>query len=273
MLRSLGHRVEQPRLRTPASSVMDIFATPGDVANANVSRLPRVIEGRDESSVRPSAAWRAPALGRTGPSAPSIHAYASLATAAFSRRDSHRPGYAAAVEAARELGFASTIRTVGGHLAPLHESTLIVDVVAAAAEPHTRNRDRFRRTSTAICAALNGLGVPAQVGELPGEYCPGEFSVNAAGERKLAGIAQRVTPWGFLVSINLVVDDPEPLRAVVDACYGRLGLPVDSSRVGAVSDYLPGVRSAEVARTVIAELAAELFPDQSHSDYGAGLRG
>ncbi|MCW5952958.1 MAG: lipoate--protein ligase family protein [Propionibacteriaceae bacterium] len=225
-----------------------------------------MIEVRDESAVPPTAAWRAPVLARpSGPLVPSIHAHTSLATAAFSRRDSHRPGYPAAVEAARALGFASAIRTVGGHLAPLHEGTLIIDVVAAADEPHTRNRDRFRQASAAICRALNSLGVPAQVGELPGEYCPGEFSVNAAGETKLAGIAQRVTPWGFLVSINLVVDDPEPLRAVVEACYRQLGLTVDPSRVGAVSDHLPGVRARDIAYLMIAELAAGLLPDDVHA--------
>lgn len=224
-----------------------------------------MIEVRDESSAPAAAAWQAPVLvAPSGPRTPSIHAYTSLPTAAFSRRDSHRPGYQAAVEAARELGFASTIRSVGGHLAPLHESTLVIDIVAAAAEPHTRNRARFQRTSTAICAALNRLGAPARVGELPGEYCPGEFSVHA-GETKLAGIAQRVTPWGFLVSINLVVDDPEPLRAVVDACYRRLDLPVDPSRVGAVGDRLPGVRMSEVASVMITELAAALFPDDGGS--------
>lgn len=221
-----------------------------------------MIEVRDESLVRPTAAWQAPVLARpSGPVPPSIHVYTSLPTAAFSRRDSHLPGYPAAVEAARALGFAATIRTVGGRLAPLHERTLIIDTVAAMAEPQTSTRDRFQRASAAICRALRGLGVPAQVGELPGEYCPGEFSVNAAGEVKLAGIAQRVTPWGFLVSVNLVVSDPEPLRAVVDACYRRLEIPVDPSRVGAVSDYLPGVRTSDVAEAVTAELAAALLLD------------
>lgn len=217
-----------------------------------------MVEIRDDASAPPADVWQAPALVNPGSAAPIVHAYASLATAAFSRRDSRLPGYSGAVEAARVRGFASAIRSVGGHLAPLHESTLIVDIVASVVQPQARIRDRFRRTSDALCAALRQLGVPAQVGEVPGEYCAGEFSVNAAGERKLAGIAQRVTGWGFLVSINLVVDDPEPLREVVEACYRELGLAVDPSRLGAVSEYLPGVGVSDITAVVIAELVAGL---------------
>ena len=215
---------------------------------------------RDESADAPTRPWGPPSFAKPylPPQRPIIRAYTSTATAAFSRRDSRLPGYAAAVAAARALGFEPALRTVGGHLAPLHEATLVVDMIAAEREAQFRTRDRFGRASTAICTALRRLGVPAQVGELPGEYCPGEFSVNAAGTTKLAGIAQRVMPWGFLLSINLVVADPAPLRAVVDECYRELDLPIDPARVGAVSDHLPGIGVAEVAQTLLPELAAAL---------------
>ena len=32
-----------------------------------------------------------------------------------------------------------------------------------------------------IASALRGLGVDAHVGAVPGEYCPGDHSVNARG--------------------------------------------------------------------------------------------
>lgn len=224
-----------------------------------------MIDVRDESAAAPSGAWEAPVLAKPHmpPPHPIIHAYTTRASAVFSRRDVRLPGYEAAAEAARALGFTPSVRTVGGHLAPVHEGTLIIDVIAAAEAPQARTRERFGRASTAIRTALGRLGVPAQVGELRGEYCPGEFSVNAAGATKLAGIAQRVTAWGFLLSINLVVDDPAPLRAVVAACYGELGLPVDPSRVGAVTDHLPGLGLPDAAQALIPELAAGLFQDDS----------
>ena len=39
---------------------------------------------------------------------------------------------------------------------------------------------------------LSTLGVHAEIGRLPGEYCPGDYSVHAGGRVKLAGIGQRV---------------------------------------------------------------------------------
>lgn len=219
---------------------------------------------RDESAVPPTLTWEPPVLAKPStPPPPSIRVYRPLPTAAFSRRDARLPGYPAAVEAAHELGFATALRTVGGHLAPLHEDTLVIDVIAAEPEPQARTRDRFQRTSAALCTALNRLGVPAQVGELPGEYCPGEYSVNARGATKLAGIAQRVTSWGFLVSVNLVVGNPEPLRAVVAACYRHLDLAVDPARVGAVSDHLPEVTAPVVAQALVPELVAVLLPSDA----------
>ncbi|MGC3955369.1 MAG: lipoate--protein ligase family protein [Propionicimonas sp.] len=217
---------------------------------------------QDESAVAPSAAWEPPVLTRSSLPAGyrGIRVHSPLATAAFSRRDARLPGYPAAVETALTLGFTPALRTVGGHLAPLHEGTLVIDVIAADEAPSGHTRDRFQRAATAVRDGLERLGVPARIGELPGEYCPGEHSVNAAGVAKLAGIAQRVTPWGFLISINLVVTDPEPLRSLVAGCYHRLGLPVDPSRVGAVADYAPGVAASEVARELIPQLASALFP-------------
>lgn len=220
-----------------------------------------MVEVRDESSATAAGVWQPPSFGKpfVPPPRPRLHAYTVLATAAFGRRDSRLSGYPAAVESARSLGFAPVLRTVGGQLAPLHPGTLVIDVVAPAQAAAVRTRDRFGRASSAICTALAGLGVPAQVGELPGEYCPGEFSVNAAGAVKLAGIAQRVMAWGFLLSVNLVVDDPGPLREVVGVCYRDLGLPVDPSRVGAVSEYLPGAGLPDVAAVLIPALTASLL--------------
>lgn len=223
-----------------------------------------MLDLRDESSAPPTAAWEPPALTRSAlpPGRRSIRFHTALATAAFGRRDSRRPGFPAAVEAARTLGFAPVLRTVGGHLAPLHPGTLVIDVIAADPAPAGHPRDRFQRAAAALCAGLVRLGAPAQVGELPGEYCPGEYSVNAAGVAKLAGIAQRVTPWGFLVSINVVVANPEPLRAVVAACYRELDLPIDPARVGAVADYLPGVGVSDLASALTPGLAAALLPER-----------
>ena len=144
------------------------------------------------------------------PAQPILRLHRPLPTAAFSGRETRLPGFPAATRAARRLGFEPQVRTVGGQLAPLHEDTLLVDLIAEDANPQGGIRDRFDAVSAAVARALRGLGVPAGVGEVPGEYCPGEFSVHAAHRVKLAGIAQRVTRWGYLVSTVIVLDRTEP---------------------------------------------------------------
>jgi len=89
---------------------------------------------------------------------------------------------------------------------------------------------------------------------VPGEYCPGEFSVNARGATKLVGTAQRLTKHGYLFSVVVLVGDPEPVRAVLAATYPLLGLEWDPATVGAVTDEVPGVTVPEVANVLIPRL-------------------
>ena len=76
---------------------------------------------------------------------------------------------------------------------------------------------------------------------MPGEYCPGEFSVNAAGTTKLVGTAQRLTRHGYLFSAVVLVTDPDPVREVLVDAYAALGLDWRPASVGAVADHAPGV--------------------------------
>ena len=54
------------------------------------------------------------------------------------------------------------------------------------------------------------------------EYCPGAFSVNARGEKKLIGAAQRAVHGSWLLSSIVVVERPEPLQAVLEVVYRAL---------------------------------------------------
>lgn len=59
---------------------------------------------------------------------------------------------------------------------------------------------------------LRRLDVPeARVGQVDGEYCPGEFSINVGGRAKVVGSAQRVTGTGALFStvVQVVVGDTD----------------------------------------------------------------
>ncbi len=123
---------------------------------------------------------------------------------AFGRIDRLSAGYSGALEIARDHGYEPIERMAGGRAAVFHEGTLAFS--RASREPSLRSgtAERFRLIAEILTGALRRLGVDARIGEVPGEYCPGEWSVNWAGRAKLAGIGQRVVAGGAHVGGVLV---------------------------------------------------------------------
>lgn len=180
-----------------------------------------------------------------------LRLYRPAPTAAFSRRDTLAPGYSVAHSAATGQGFSPVTRPAGGRLACYHRGCLVLDLVAAHPYARQHIRERFRMLGRLLATTLREIGVTAGVGAVPGEYCPGEFSVNAGGRTKLAGTAQRLTRYGYLISAVLVITDPEPIRAVLHRTYPPLGLRWDPATVGCVSDHVPGITVDEVERALV----------------------
>jgi octanoyl-[GcvH]:protein N-octanoyltransferase len=160
---------------------------------------------------------------------------------AFAKRD------VLALAAARAAGFGSMVRLAGGRAAVFHEGT--VELAHAVPDPDPRRtiHDRFEATAELVARALAGLGIDARVGEVPGEYCPGRWSVNAGGARKLAGIGQRVISGGAHVGTVIVAEDAAAVREVLEPVYAALGLAWDPATVGAVERRWGDVRAAVLA--------------------------
>ena len=182
-------------------------------------------------------------------------------SAAFSRRDVSAPGFADAVRAMRARGFTPFIRPVGGRLAAYHAGALVLDLLVRDSDPRSGTMARFRGLADGLAVGLGRLGVDARVGAVPGEYCPGTWSVNAGGRHKLAGTGQRLTQGSVLVTAVIVVGDPEPLRDAMTEAYGLLGLDFDPATVGSVSDDVPGVTLDDVQDTLGRALAEALDLD------------
>jgi octanoyl-[GcvH]:protein N-octanoyltransferase len=182
---------------------------------------------------------------------PVLRCYRPGATVAFGRRDVFLPGFATAAAAARRHGFTPVIRGAGGRAAAYHEGSLIFDEIMPA--DGSAIRDRFAGDARRQARALRGLGVDARVGEVPGEYCPGEFSVNARGRVKLIGAAERIVHGAWLHSSVVVVDGAPAIRSVLEDVYRALGLDWDPSSVGAVTDEAPGVGLEEVRLAMLDE--------------------
>lgn len=172
-----------------------------------------------------------------------LRVYVPQPTLAFGQRDTRLPGYAAAVEASREHGFEPLIRRAGGRAAAYHHGCVVVDHLALEQDAGVRQQARFSEFAELFVRAFARVGVKASVGEIPGEYCPGEFSVQgpAPGHPvKLAGSAQRVVKGAWLFSTHVVVADAAPLGAVLTDVYGALGIQMDPRTVGAAEDVHPG---------------------------------
>jgi octanoyl-[GcvH]:protein N-octanoyltransferase len=173
---------------------------------------------------------------------------------AFGRQDAASPGYPRAVAAARAAGFEAVERLAGGRAAIYHEGTLHLSRAYREDRPGTSTQARFEEVAELARAALAGLGIDARIGEVPGEYCPGAFSVNAGGRSKLVGIGQRIIAGGAHVGAVVVVTGSELVRGVLDPVYAALELDWDPATAGAVADEAPGTAVEEVEGALLAAL-------------------
>jgi lipoate-protein ligase A len=191
-----------------------------------------------------------------GVRAPLVRVYRPWPTVAFGRRDSFLPGFDQAAAAARRHGFEPVIRSAGGRAAAYHEDCLVVEETIAAPDATAGIQDRFAGEAESQARALRALGVDARVGEVPGEYCPGAFSVNARGESKLIGAAQRIIRGAWLFSSVVVVDGSARLRAVLEDVYAALALEWNPASTGAIADERPGVTVRDVQDALLADVAS-----------------
>lgn len=216
-----------------------------------------LLEGRagDDPALEVALQESLLAMVAAGTHPPVVRCYRPLATVAFGRRDGFLPGFSRAAAAAREQGFDPVIRAAGGRAAAYDEGCLVLDEVMAEPDSMRSVRERFAGEAQRQARALRSLGVDARVGQVPGEYCPGEFSVNARGRTKLAGAAQRIVRGGWLFSTVVVVSSARTVRAVLEDVYGELGLDWDPSTTGSVADEVAGVDVEDVRRALLAEYA------------------
>jgi lipoate-protein ligase A len=178
------------------------------------------------------------------------------AMVAFGRQDANSPGYPAAVAAARAGGFEAVERLAGGRAAVFCEHTIAFAWAGRARDTWAGTHDRFAVIAAIVERALAGLGVDARIGETPREYCPGEYSVNARGRTKLAGIGQRLISGAWHIGGVIVVSEADRVRDILLPVYAELGLDWDPATAGAIADEVPGTTWEQVADAFLSELPA-----------------
>lgn len=223
------------------------------------------------------AAFASALLRRTGrdPNASGlVRIYSPARTLSFGRLDAVRPQFPVAAAAARHHGFTPVVRGAGGRAAAYHEQTLVVEIVSPDTEGIVGARPRFQRLTPRIVAVLRTLGVDARIGPVPGEYCPGDWTVNGAGRVKLAGTAQRIVAGAWLFGFELVVADSDPVRAVLADVNAALELEFDPATAASLTDLNPALGLEQVRAAILAEIGAvhELTADPDLLVEAANLR-
>jgi lipoate-protein ligase A len=194
----------------------------------------RLITDRDDDPVVDTALSTAVLNHVAAGSAPaSLRLFVPGRIVAFGSQDATRTGYAAAVEAVRQIGFDAVERLAGGKAAVFHESTIAFAWATPHDDPKTGIEQRFEAISDIIVTALRNLGVHGDVGETPGEYCPGRFSVHANG-RKVMGVGQRLIRGAAHIGGVLVADDADLVNAALNPAYRLLEYDWDPDTTGAV---------------------------------------
>ncbi|MFW5938395.1 MAG: lipoyl protein ligase domain-containing protein [Halanaeroarchaeum sp.] len=216
----------------------------------------RVLRGRAEDIERDreaSAAVRA-WVGEHCESA--IRVWTPYRQVAFGRVDANEAGYEAAREAASDRDFPPVERDVGGRaVAYTGRTTLAFARFEPIADLRTGLDERYERMTVDVRRALRRLGVPAERGEPPRSFCPGEHSLQRDG--KLVGIAQRVGRGSAITSGICIVDDHEELADVLEAVYAALDVEFDPESVGSVAKAGGTADPGVVRETIEDALAGE----------------
>lgn len=192
-----------------------------------------------------------------GDAAESLRLYRPDDALLFSSLDARRPGYAEAVVRARAAGFEPVVRLAGGHAAVFLASSLAFAWASPDPDASLHIRPRFERLAGWIVAALRRLGLDARIGEVEGEYCPGEFSVNLGGRIKVMGVGQRVIRGGAHVGGVVTIAETDRLRAVLGPIYEALELEFRPETAGGIADVAPGLTAEDLVEALSAVLRAE----------------
>ena len=185
-----------------------------------------------------------------------LRIYRPSSLVAFGPQDTRSSGYRQAVDAARKGGFEAVQRMVGGRAAVYHEETIAFAWAIPNPMPSADIQTQFQHIADIMVSAFNGLGIDARTGEVPGEYCPGQFSVNARGEKKLMGVGQRLMTGAAHIGGVVVVGGSSRIRDILIPVYDALGIAWEPESVGSLEDELAGVGYEDAQQAVIDEFAS-----------------
>ena len=157
---------------------------------------------------------------------------------AATHHETRLANFRVAARLAEEAGFPVLVRNSGGGAIAANEGSISFSLTFPLEDLRHGLYERYAEGADLVVMALGKLGVPAEGGEVEGEFCPGAYSVRSGGPLgiKVAGLAQRVTRRAARVEALILVTKTRELVPVLNSFYGTLGL---SFRPESVAD-LPG---------------------------------
>jgi octanoyl-[GcvH]:protein N-octanoyltransferase len=99
------------------------------------------------------------------------------------RQETRLPGFAAATEAAAELGFPVLVRNSGGGAVAANRGSLSFSLTFPVENLRHGLYERYGEGLDLIASALRRIGVDAEGGEVEGEFCPGAYSVRSGSHK------------------------------------------------------------------------------------------
>ncbi|WP_435159382.1 lipoate--protein ligase family protein [Haladaptatus sp. DFWS20] len=215
----------------------------------------RVLRGRAETRDDDRAVTAA-MLSETAESGEAaVRVWAPHRQIAFGRRDARADEFDVAKSVAETCEFEPVERSVGGRAVAYTGTTVAFAHTVPLSDIRTGMEERYSETTEAVQRAFWRLGVPAQRGEPPRSFCPGDYSLQWNG--KLAGVAQRVRTGAALVSGVVVVDDHGEIAGVLDPIYEALDVPFDPDSVGSIAKAGGEANPDRVIETIEALIVGE----------------
>jgi octanoyl-[GcvH]:protein N-octanoyltransferase len=165
------------------------------------------------------------------------------------------PGFPSATDAAVRHGRTPIVRLAGGHAAAYDHGCLIIELVRPVKALVGGLDSRFQEMASLLRDATASAGVLLELGELPGEYCPGRFSLHLPRGPRVGGIAQCVIQGAALTTAVLVVRGGDGLRATISDVYKALDLPVRRDLAGAIADGHPDITINTIEGSVLESIS------------------
>jgi octanoyl-[GcvH]:protein N-octanoyltransferase len=191
----------------------------------------------------------------SGEKPPTARIFRPGPTMAFGRLDALDDArYTTARAASRAHGYEPILRLGGGHAAGYDEGSVLVEIIRPNETIADGIPERFASMTALLMESLTTLGITARTGELPGEYCAGDWSVNAAGV-KLAGTAQRSIRGASLVTAMLIIENGPKLQSALIDIYEALSIDWRPATAASANAIIRSLTTADAERILISTLA------------------